>query len=185
MLHAVASLLDLAHTERVRGLWDELSRELDLPGRFVRPWVHVSYHVAADYDIAQLEPVLAAMAERVAPFELVTTGLGVFTGTIPMLTIPCVRTPAVQAVHDLVWRALGPGAPHGHVARRASELYASDRWMPHLSLAMGEADAARTGAIVGRLAGRDFHWRVPIDNLVLIYNAGAGHTVRLRMQLRG
>lgn len=186
MLHGVASLLDDDHAQRLRELWDELEREFNLPGRYVRPWAHVSYHVAGDYEIDRLEPVLAALAERIAPFELLTTGLGLFTGRVPILMIPCVRTPELQAVHDAVWRELGPDGPHADIASKPSDLYPAGRWMPHLSVAMGEADAAKTGEIVGCLAGREpFAWRIPIDNLVLIYNPGTGHEVRLRFPLRG
>ena len=186
MLHAVASLLDAEHTERLNKLWDELQREFGLPGRYVRPWAHVSYHVAGDYQIDQLEPVLAGLASRIAPFGLVTTGLGLFTGKIPILMIPAVRTPALQAVHDAVWAEIGPGAPHAGIASKPSELYPADRWVPHLSLAMGEADAARTGELVSYLAAREpFHWQIRIDNLVLIYNPGSGHEVRLRFPLTG
>ncbi|MGE0432412.1 MAG: 2'-5' RNA ligase family protein [Planctomycetota bacterium] len=186
MLHAIGSLLDDATTDKVRGLWDRIEREFGFPGRYVRPWVHVSYHVAGDYDQQQLEPVLAAVAQRIRPFELVTTGLGLFGGKVPMLFIPAVRTPGLQAAHEAVWSAIGPGAPYaGVVTKNPSELYTADRWMPHISLAMGEADAAQTGRIVESLVAEPFLWRVPIDNLVLIYNPGPGHEVRMRFPLGG
>jgi len=53
-VHAVVSLLDQSHYEKVEALWSELASRFGLRGIYRTPYPHFSYHVAAGYDVDRL-----------------------------------------------------------------------------------------------------------------------------------
>jgi hypothetical protein len=76
----IVSLLDPLHYHFVEDLWAELKREFGVQGVYITPYPHFSYQVASDYKIELLEPILRNFAASHAPFQVRTTGLGIFTG---------------------------------------------------------------------------------------------------------
>jgi 2'-5' RNA ligase len=113
-MHGVVSLLDSTHYEQVERLWAELEARFGVRGVYMTPYPHVSYHVAAAYDLARLEPILRALAGETAPFRVRTAGLGVFTGAQPVLYLPVVRTVPLSHLHARLWEALAPAAGGGN-----------------------------------------------------------------------
>jgi 2'-5' RNA ligase len=53
-------------------------------------------------------------------------------------------------------------------------VYAPEQWIPHITLAQGDLISTTLAAIVGRLSGRQFRWRIPLTNLALITSDDAG-----------
>jgi 2'-5' RNA ligase len=173
-MHGVVSLLDRAHYEQVDHLWAELAEMFDVRGVYVTPYPHFSYHVAAAYDLDRLDPILQTIAGLTAPFRVRTTGLGVFTGSQPVLYLPVVRTAALSRVHAALWPAITPAA------QDSSGYYHPDHWMPHITIGIGDVPPARLAAIIAHLATRSFDWEIPIDQFALIYESGTGQTIRDR-----
>ncbi len=178
-MHGVVSLLDDAHSRLVEDVWAELKRDLGLAGVYVTPYPHFSYHVAASYDAARLEPQLAEIAAGTDPFEVAVAGLGVFAGPAPVLYIGVVRSAALAALHGCLWSALtGRGLASG-----ALDYYAPEAWMPHITLAVGDLDGERLAEAMRRLGRRSFDWRSRVDNLAYIEDRGAQQRLRWRMRL--
>jgi 2'-5' RNA ligase len=138
------------------------------------PYPHVSYHVAAAYDLARLEPIVRALAREFAPFQVRTTGLGVFTGAQPVLYLPVVRTVPLSHLHARLWEALAPAAGGGNAN------YHPDRWLPHVTIGFGDVPPERLAPIIAHLAARSFDWDITLDHLVVIYDRGAGQIVQAR-----
>ena len=90
-MHGISSLLDNDHNQLIEELWAELEREFSVCGVYVTPYPHFSYHVAQDYDVDKLEPVLQRITSNITTFKVRTGGLGVFTDNSPVLYIPVVR----------------------------------------------------------------------------------------------
>jgi len=176
-MHGVVSLLDTEHYQAVESLWAELVTACGLRGVYVTPFPHFSYHVAADYDLPALEATLRDFARTQAPFRVTATGLGIFTGAAPVVYVPVVRDPALTAFHQALWARLEA------VARGGSTYYAPGAWMPHITLVFGDATPARLPDVLRLLGGRSFNWDIAVDNLALIYDSGAGQTVRMSFPL--
>jgi 2'-5' RNA ligase len=173
-MHGVVSLLDSTHYEQVERLWTELEARFGVRGVYITPYPHISYHVAAAYDLARLEPIVRALAREFAPFQVRTTGLGVFTGAQPVLYLPVVRTVPLSHLHARLWEALAPAAGGGNAN------YHPDRWLPHVTIGFGDVPPERLAPIIAHLAARSFDWDITLDHLVVIYDHGGGQTVQAR-----
>jgi 2'-5' RNA ligase len=159
-VNAVASLLDAEHTARVERLREELALRCGLAGVFP-PVPHVSYHVAAAYDGA-LVATIDALARRTAAFCVRATGVAVFPGPEPVIYVPVVRGPTLDAVHRAVWAITGPGPG-------VTPYYAPERWLPHITLAKGALDARGLGDALALLNARGIDWEITVDNFVLVH----------------
>jgi 2'-5' RNA ligase len=179
-MHGVVSLLDDVHYALVEKLWDELAQKFDVRGIYVTPFPHFSYQVAESYDVEAVESVLRDVAGRTRPFRVRTAGLGIFTVASPILHIPIVRSPELTAFHAELWRAL-PQTPTGKVAA----YYQPEAWVPHITLAHGDVDAAKVGEVIARLSARNFHWEITVNNLSLIYDTGTEQGLRCRFNFDG
>jgi len=178
-MHAVVSLLDHHYYERVENLWSELASKFGLQGIYRTPYPHFSYQVAAGYDVDKLSRALEEVASRTAPFRVSTAGIGLFTGSHPVLYLPVVRTPHLTGFHARLWKLLSP------TATGVADYYRPEGWMPHITLAEHDLDPATAAQAVSFLTARDLYWEIFIDNVALIYDTGDRQELRLRFDFRG
>jgi len=173
-MNGVVSLLDNRHYEMVEQLWADLEREFDVRGVYVTPYPHFSYQIAPRYDVEALEAVLQRFASKSRPFRVGTSGLAIFTGPSPVLYIPVVRTLELTRFHEALWQ---------EISQAGSEIvgyYHPERWMPHITIGMGDLNKDNLGRIVQYLSGRDFYWEITVDNLAFIYDTGTEQVLRSR-----
>lgn len=178
-MHGVVSLLDSTHYQLVADLWAELKREFGVAGAYATPYPHFSYQVAADYNEASLEPILQRFALNHAPFQITTTGLGIFTGSVPVLYIPVLRSQHLTQFHQALWPEISTAAAG------IQDYYRTEFWMPHITLAMHDLNSDNLSRIVQRLSTRTFNWQIHIDNIALIYDTGTKQELRCRYDLNG
>ena len=176
-MHGVVSLLDDEHYALAEHLWDEIEAGLGVHGLYNTPFPHFSYHVAEGYDVDLLESILRRCASHCTPFRVRTAGLGVFLGDYPVLYVVVVRSPALSALQQRLWRELA-GASAGTV-----EFYHPERWMPHITLADGDVLKDHLPDIVRMLSARAFDWEIELNNLSLIYDTGTDQGVQLCFDL--
>jgi len=166
-MQAVVSLLDDHHTQLTEALWRELEAQFGLRGVYTTPHPHFSYHVAHSYDLDSLVPRLDRLLHATPPFQVRTTGLGVFTGKSPVLYIPIVRSPAVTQFHRALWSELAACAS-GSLA-----YYHPEQWLPHITLGSGDIQEDLLAEAVRLLSERDFDWTITVDNLAFVEEDGA------------
>jgi hypothetical protein len=166
-MQAVVSLLDDHHTQLTEALWRELETQFGLRGVYTTPHPHFSYHVARSYDLDSLVPRLDRLIHAALPFQVRTTGLGIFTGKSPVLTIPIVRSPALTQFHQAVWSELAACAS-GSLA-----YYHPEQWLPHITLGSGDIQKDLLVEAVRLLGERDFNWTITVDNLAFVEEDGA------------
>ena len=176
-MHGVVSLLDAQHDQAVHELWAELADSQGLNGISITPIPHFSYHVAQAYNDNLLEQTVIDLADELAPFEVQTSGLGIFTGPNPVLYIPVTRTAMLSRIHERVYERV--------VQHSTGEVgyYQPPTWTPHITLAHGDLTPDNLSAVMRLLSGRNFDWRIPIDNLATIYDDDGQHRVRSRFAL--
>src|SRR5262249_6812679 len=162
-MNAVASLFDEEHDRRVRAICDELQQELGIRRVMdLVPWPHVTYQGAERYDHDRLDVALRGLADKTAPLSIQTTGLGIFTGPLPVLYLAVARTPQLSAFHTAVWQAIGDAGED------FSPYYTPNGvWTPHITLAQWDLTRENLPSIVGLLCERPLAWEIPITNLVL------------------
>jgi len=176
-VNAIVSLLDEEHDQTVRNLWAELEGDYGVTAQYANPFTHFSFHVSDDYDLDELRQILEGLIRDHRPFTVGTSGLGVFTGDRPVLFVPVVRSPELDALHGALWSrctgAFGVGLPY----------YAPDAWVPHITLAQGPAAAERFPDVVRAMTRREFSWRLRVETLAVIEDGGEDRGLRLNVPL--
>ena len=163
-MHAVVSLLDKKHHQLVKDLWTELAREFAVSKVFGAPEPHFSYHCAKEYDVKALETVLRRFASNKTTFQVRSGGgLGIFTGPHPVLTIPVARSPELMKFHEALWPEIS------RTASGIEDYYHPTRWMPHITLGIGDLNKDNLPHIIRFLADRDFNWELTVNNIGLVY----------------
>src|SRR6266571_8585357 len=164
-MHGVVSLLDYKHHQLVKDLWAELAREFAVSKVYKAPEPHFSYQLARHYNVKSLERVLRRFAASKTSFQVRAGGLGIFTGTHPVLTIPVVRSPELMQFHEALWQEISS------TGSGIEDYYHPSRWMPHITIGIGDINKDNLPQIVRFLAERDLNWEITIDNIGLIYSS--------------
>ncbi len=176
-MNGIVSLLDSKHNQLVEELWAELDREFSVHGVYITPFPHFSYHVAQDYDVDKVEPVLQRITSNITTFKVRTSGLGVFTGTSPVLYIPVVRSFELTQLHQELWQEISP------VSSGIQEYYHPYQWMPHITAGFGDISKNNLSEIIHLLAERDFNWEFTVNNIAFIYGTGTKQEMKSRFDI--
>ena len=176
-MNGIVSLLDSKHNQLVEELWAELEREFSVQGVYVTPYPHFSYHVAQVYNVDKIEPVLQRITSNITTFNVKTSGLGVFTGTSPVLYIPVVRSLELTQLHEELWQEISP------VSSGVQEYYNPDQWMPHITIGFGDISKDKLLQMIPLLAERDFNWEITVNNIALIYDTGTKQELKSRFDI--
>lgn len=177
-MHGIVSLLDSKYYQIVEDLWAELEREFGVKGVFATPYPHFSYQVAAHYDLDILLPRLHTIVDHYGPFQIRTSGLGIFAGTAPVLFIPVVRHSQLNELHKAIFEQTS------QASNAIQSYYEPEKWMPHITIGFGDLNSDTLAHIVSYLCSRDLSWEITIDNISLIYDTGDKQVLKERFALR-
>jgi len=164
-MHGVVSLLDQKCSEQVVNLWGEMERRFAVNGVLITPIPHFSYHIAEEYADGVMA-ILQEAARETAVFTVKTGGIGIFTGTSPVIYLPVARTPALCRLHEHIWPKLDA------LATKGAAYYAPDNWFPHITIGWGDITPVLLGPIVNWLNGKDLEWELTVDNLAYVHDPG-------------
>ncbi|NJR64580.1 MAG: 2'-5' RNA ligase family protein [Leptolyngbyaceae cyanobacterium CRU_2_3] len=162
-MDGVVSLLDNQHCQEIDCLRDELATKFNV--RIVE-CPHISYQVAEQYDITALRSVMFQLANNCTSFQVLTTGLGFFTGAQPIIYIPVVRSRILSDLHQQIWEAIAP------LSSGMSSHYEPDRWIPHITLIYEHLTPTQLSDLAHWLGDRCFNWTITLNNLSLLQNDG-------------
>jgi hypothetical protein len=155
----VVSTFDAASYLKVRAVWRELHDRFGLATLQEGLVPHFSWHIAADYDLAGLEHKLMEISAQIAPFDIHTNGLGVFTGENPVLYLAIVKNAALMKLHRTIWRACEP------FAQGSSPFYTEQAWIPHVTLASADLQQENLPDVLRSLVERDFAWTMHVESI--------------------
>jgi len=176
-MHGIISLLDNDHYQLVEEVWAELEREFSVHGVYVTPYPHFSYHVAQVYDVDKIEPVLKRITSNITTFTVRTSGLGVFTGTSPVLYIPVARSLELAELHQELWQEISPASSG------VQQYYHPNQWIPHITIGFGDISQDKLSQIIPFLAERKYHWEITVNNIALIYDTGTKQEPKSRFDI--
>lgn len=173
-MHGIVSLLDDPHYQQVMEIWATLKQEIGVSGVYTTPFPHFSYYVAEHYDRERLKPIVTQLASQIAPFQVETTGLAIFTGGLsPVLYVNVVRSPQLSHIHQLLWPALNPFCS-GIVT-----YYHPNHWVPHITLGHGDLTPENLPEAIRLLQRWSFTWKIAINNFSLLYTEENSHQDKL------
>jgi 2'-5' RNA ligase len=170
-MQGILSLVDPASAERIKVILAELNSHFGLNGVNAFPYPHISFCFMAGYSQARVEERLHDAVSRFKPFKVKTAGIGIFLKPYPVLFVSVVRGTALERLHRLVTKAFSP--QDGDAG-----FYTADRWMPHITLAVGDLTTDLLPDAVRLLSARDFHWEITLDNLTFAEETGAGLVIQ-------
>jgi 2'-5' RNA ligase len=176
-MHGIVSLLDNVHNQLVEELWAELKREFSVDGVYITPFPHFSYHVAQDYEVDKILPVLERITSNITTFTVRTSGLGIFTGASSVLYIPIVRSLELTQLHQELWKQIST-ASSGIV-----EYYHPDQWVPHITIGFGDISKDKLSQMIPLLAERDFNWDITVNNIAFIHDTGTKQELKTRFDI--
>jgi 2'-5' RNA ligase len=157
-----------------------LEQHCGLIGVRVTPLPHFSWLIADEYNLLSIRPILKEICDATSPFTVMTTGLGIFSGVVPVIYIPVVKNNRLVQLHHLIWEATFS------MSRDSSFYYSPEMWLPHITLAHGDVDRENLNCAVSSLAFSDFNWEIPVDHLTLVYQAeGQEGWLRMRFDFGG
>ena len=163
-MQGIVSTLDREHNARIESLWSELEHTFGLKYACVA-YPHFSYQVAESY-APGVDGALRALAAEARPFEVTTSGLGIFTGERPVLFIRVIRDARLTAFHDAVAEAAAPYARGLHANH-----YSHEHWIPHITLAIEDLTHDNLPDVIRLLSRRSFEWTITVDNVALVLDA--------------
>ena len=179
-MHGLVSLLDQPHNQLVESIWQTLDEECGLTGIKVTPFPHFSWLIGSDFEWKAFEFALQEIAAQASPLTVRTTGLGLFTGSNPVVFIPIIRTKELSEFHQLVWERIQP------FGEGLSSYYSPAYWSPHISLAYSDVTPANLSCVMNRLAFQTYNWEIRIDNISFISEPDSQvGTIRYRYGFNG
>src|SRR5260370_39108121 len=176
-MNGIVSLLDSRHNQLVEEIWAKLEREFSVHGIYITPFPHFSYHVAQDYNVDRIVPFLDRITSNITKFKVRTSGIGIFTGTSPVLYIPVVRSFELTQLHQELWQEISP------VSSGIQEYYHPYQWMPHITIGFGDISKDKLLQMIPLLAERDFNWEITVNNIALIYDTGTKQELKSRFDI--
>ncbi|RPI85436.1 MAG: hypothetical protein EHM41_10910 [Chloroflexi bacterium] len=162
-MHGITTLLNVEQSSQVEELWQFLDKSCGLTGVMITPIPHFSWQVAEAYDMEGTKAILQEMAVDACPFQVYTTGLGIFTGDQPVLYIQIAKSKPLQELHEQLWTRLEK------VCSGCKDVYSPQYWVPHITLAHGDVDENGLMCALKKLAFMQFHWEILVDHFAFAY----------------
>jgi 2'-5' RNA ligase len=163
---AIASMLDTAADKKTQELWDWLDEHCGMNGIKLTPLPHFSWQSAGNYHIEKVEEILGQIASETEPFEITTSGYGIFSGLSPVLYLAIVKTECLLKLHKQIWNETLP-----YVGEK-NAYYGPDLWVPHISLAYHDLNSDTIACAMKDLLSIPSKMTISVNNLVLIYQIG-------------
>lgn len=161
-MNGISTFLVEPHKSLVESVWQSLEVHCGLKGVRVIPHPHFSYQVVGDYQRPAIDKVLCEIVQQQTPFTIYTTGIGVFTGEHPVITIPLVKDERLLQLHRLLWERTNP------LATDINPLYSPELWFPHITIAYGDVTVQNAGCAIQALALDSLEWEIRVENLTLV-----------------
>jgi len=172
---AIASLLNMQANKQVKAMWDLLDANCGLTEMKQTPLPHFTWQSAEDYRLDIIESALPKIAARFKPFPVITAGIGIFTGQVPVLYLALVKTQTMIDIHRCLWDELA------HLGSRVNEYYSPERWVPHITLAIRDIDSRNLACAIDGLMFHPFEIDIMVDNLAVIYQVGHFDGVKMKI----
>jgi 2'-5' RNA ligase len=165
-MQAIVTLLDAAANSRIEAVWQMLDLKCGLKWIKKTPYPHFSWQSAEKFPDDETIATLQQVADHTRPFRITTSGLGVFTGSQPVVYLVVTKDERLLRLHKAIWQAI-----------RSEELgvnayYSPKSWVPHITLAFEDVDLKAVECAMHELALQPLEWEIQVNNLALVGQKG-------------
>ena len=163
MIYALASLFQLDQVTSANSTWEAIQGVFTHAEVELTALPHFSWHVASEYDLTGLTKIISELVKGFEPFSINVTGIGIFTGQIPVLYLPVTKTPAVTELHSEMWTQVEP------FSMDVNQNYNPHIWIPHITLTNENASDDAICRVITDLAYIPLRMQLTVDHLAVIY----------------
>ena len=164
-MNGVVSLLPQPQFNQVQQLWEDLEIRFGIQSGQIRQYPpHISWLTVDDFPLKNLEEAFRALAAKVSPFNIRTSGIGIFTRPKPVIYISVIKDDVMTLFHHHIWEIGQAHIPADHVF----QLYNPDLWQPHISLINIDPAPINLGEILNDLSFSPFQWEMTIDHMAFL-----------------
>lgn len=156
---AVTSLLDFKHSELVNTIISDFEREFGVKQVQATPLPHITYLITEALNLNLLKNYLEKVSLQGKSFHIYTTGIGIFPGEHPVIYIPVLRTPTLNRFHGQLYRDISK------LSITTGPFSKPKKWLPHISLALGDTTLDMMTPMIKYLANYSFDWEIKLDNI--------------------
>lgn len=143
--------------------WDDIEKRCSASNLKKATIPHFSWQTAEDYDFNPLRGELANICSNVRPFEIHTSGLGIFTGERRILFLIIAKDRLLLDLHEMIWENTIL------YARQPNKLYSPENWIPHISLNLETLDEHDFTCAVNELTLKPLSFKFRIEQLGLLF----------------
>lgn len=166
MFYAVATLVNPLENSELRATWERINEICQAQQVQPTRMPHLSWHVSMDYDPVALDDFLKHILSSLKPFEIHTTGVGIFSAPQPVVYLPVVKTRALLDLHEMLWKGVSP------LTQSGNRLYSPDVWVPHITIAYESSLLENICGVIDELAVKPLETTLKFDHLAVIYRDG-------------
>jgi hypothetical protein len=162
----IISLLDIDKDLNFRFLWKRITEVIGKSGLKIPIYPHFSWQVAVNYQIENVIGEMRKIAEATRCFNIQISGFGIFPGSQPVLYLSITRSPILNDIHRRIWDSCS------EFGLELSPFYSSTRWIPHLTVALGQITPFDISSVVEEMAGENLEYEIGVNNLSVAYQIG-------------
>lgn len=159
----IASLLNDSASKNTQTLWKCLEEQCDLTKILGAPIPHLSWLTMDDCDLEGVSSVLESVSKEVSPFNFYTAGLGLFTGSKPVLYLAAIKNQKMVEIHQSIWLRTE------RYCQSRNHYYAPDSWIPHITLAYEDLSGENIACAIRDLINRPLNFEFMIDNMAVLF----------------
>jgi len=167
---AITSVLDIKHAELVNNIISDFEKEFGVKQVQATPDPHITYLITEALSLDLLKNYLEKTCCSGKAFHIYTTGIGIFPGEHPVVYVPVLRTPALNRFHAQLYRDISK------LSTATGPFSKPKRWLPHISLALGDTNLDMMTPMIKYLAQYTFNWEIKIDNLSIFRESPTSNT---------
>ncbi len=158
-MYSIASLFETD----VNGPWQQLAGICNASGFSSEAVPHFSWQTAENYRLPEVREKLTQLALEFTPFQITTSGLGVFANDHRILFIIIVKTRLLLEMHERLWRELTP------YAEGCKQHYSPQNWIPHISLNLEKLSDDQFNCSFTELSQHPLQFDITVKRLGLLY----------------
>jgi 2'-5' RNA ligase len=162
-MYALTTLFDLESNVIFANIWHKLKKKCNLVMANEVSFVHLSWQGAISYQSDAAQSIIRQICDQTRLFTITVSGIGIFTGTDPVLYLNVAKNRELINLHELLWDKLVP------FAKEMNPYYEPKDWVPHITLAYGTLLPEDLSCAVVELMYEPFQMELAVDNLALIF----------------
>ena len=179
MFYAVATLVNSFENSKLQATWERINEICQAQQVQSTRMPHISWHVSMDYDSVALDDFIKRILPSLEPFEIHTTGVGIFSGEQPVVYLPVVKTRAIIDLHEKLYKGIYP------LTHSPNRFYAPEIWIPHITIAYENSLLENICGVINELATKPLEMTIKFDHLAVIFRDGDRQGQQERYNLSG